>query len=429
MFIFGTIKRDYLKGTIDGDAIFGFDGNDTLLGGGDGLIGGARADWLYGGTSKSEYLKGTGEGDVIFGGNLPGLGGDVVIGGAGASRLYVGTMKSDRLEGSSGSDVIYGFDGSDTLLGLGGNDVLIGGAGADDRLYGGDGRDIASYQDSPTGVVVYLERGTGFLGTAAGDRLFDIQGLYGSEFDDLFYGDTADNDLYGGGGDDDLYGRDGNDHLEGGYGNDDLMGGLGADVLDGGEGFDSVCYYQASAPVAASLMRGVGFGGEADGDVYLAIEHLCGSDHGDFLEGDNGYNFLLGKDGNDLLYGWGGGDWIVGGMGRDVLGGGAGPDLFDWQQVEETGTTLATADEVTDFDAAEDRMELYSIDADETVEGRQAFSFIGNAEFSAPGQVRFTIEGDDTVVYLNTRGDLAADAVIVLHGVHALTASDFVLIR
>jgi Ca2+-binding RTX toxin-like protein len=349
----------------------------------------------------------------------------MVIGGAGASRLYVGTMKSEHLEGSSGSDVIYGFDGSDTLLGLGGGDVLIGGAG-DDRLYGGggDGRDIACYWDS-TRVIVDLELGTGRLGTAEGDRLFDIEGLYGSEYDDELWGNGAANDLYGGGGNDVLLGRGGNDHLEGGLGGDVLEGGIDADVLDGGEGFDGASYTLASAPVAASLMRGVGFGGEADGDVYRSIEVLYGSDYGDFLEGDNHGNHLIGKDGDDLLYGWGGEDLLTGDMGRDTLGGGAGPDVFVWSRVEETGITIATADVVTDFDAAEDRIGLSFIDADETVEHNQAFSFIGNAEFSAPGQVRFTIEGGDTVVRLNTRGDLAADAVIVLHGVHALTVGDF----
>jgi len=37
---------------------------------------------------------------------------------------------------------------------------------------------------------------------------------------------------------------------------------------------------------------------------------------------------------------------------------------------------------------------------------------IGMEDFTAPGQVRWSIEGSETVVWINTDGDLTADAAI-----------------
>ena len=114
--------------------------------------------------------------------------------------MYIfGTIKSEYLYGTGDVDAIYGLDGNDTLFGFGGDDALTGGAGAD-LLYGGGGRDTACYWDSATGVYVDLHLGIGRHGTAEGDRLFDIESVYGSEFSDSLFGDKWDNDLSGGGG-------------------------------------------------------------------------------------------------------------------------------------------------------------------------------------------------------------------------------------
>jgi len=79
-------------------------------------------------------------------------------------------------------------------------------------------------------VVVSLVAGVvGVGGTAAGDTLFQIEKLTGSNFADTLTGDGLANTLTGGGGNDVLNGGGGNDVLYGGVGFDTLISGLGAD--------------------------------------------------------------------------------------------------------------------------------------------------------------------------------------------------------
>ena len=66
-----------------------------------------------------------------------------------------GTDASNKLNGTNLADQIFGLAGDDVLVGFDGDDVLEGGAGADE-LFGSDGFDIASYQNSPTGVSISL---------------------------------------------------------------------------------------------------------------------------------------------------------------------------------------------------------------------------------------------------------------------------------
>src|SRR5262245_40930932 len=85
---------------------------------------------------------------------------------------------------TNGNDVIIGTNYWDTIYGLGGNDVLKGGGGAD-TLYGGDGIDTADYSDSGSGVQVSLQMGGGSGGSAQGDKLYDIENVSGSSYDDV----------------------------------------------------------------------------------------------------------------------------------------------------------------------------------------------------------------------------------------------------
>jgi hypothetical protein len=99
------------------------------------------------------------------------------------------------------------------------------------------------------------------------------------------------------------------------------------------------------------------------------------------------------------------------------------------------GSTLgANSDTIgSDFNAAiGDLIVLNLIDADGNAgNGDTAFTFIGDASnqlFTAPGQVSwFNEPGSDTYILLNTDGDVAADGVIRVLGVHSVDASWFVL--
>lgn len=111
----------------------------------------------------------------------------------------------------------------------------------------------------------------------------------------------------------------GNDTLTGSAFDDVLSGFAGADAIDGGMGYDTISYLTSALGVNVSLLRGLGRGGDAEGDTLTGIESLTGSDHRDVLVGDGGVNTLTGGDGNDLLIGGLGPDTLIGGDGIDTV--------------------------------------------------------------------------------------------------------------
>ncbi len=141
---------------------------------------------------------------------------------------------------------------------------------------------------------------------------------------------TSQNDLLTGRDSDDiLLGEGGNDTLIGGLGNDILEGGAGRDMLDGGAGVDTADYGSATNRVNVNLLSGEGSSNQAQGDTYISIEDIAGSNFGDTLRGNNSNNTIDGRSGNDVLIGFNGNDVILGGDGRDILNGGNGADIID----------------------------------------------------------------------------------------------------
>ncbi|MEO7240633.1 MAG: calcium-binding protein, partial [Sphingomicrobium sp.] len=313
---------------------------------------------------------------------------DVYAVGNGPHQL-TGGGAGDTLRGAGGDDDLRGGGGGDVLLGGAGNDVLNGGAGGD-TLIGGAGFDIASYVDAGQSVTVSLAGGAP-MGGAAGDRLFEIEGLAGSAFADTLTGDSGANWLIGNAGDDTLRGGAGNDlitggkgadiidggagfdiadysssgvavvvdlgtgtgsagdaagdqltgieqligsgfadSLTGGGGNDVLVGGAGADILNGAGGINTADYSASADGVNVDLAAGTGSGGDAAGDQLSGIENVIGSAFADIIAGDQGGNVLIGGAGDDQLSGNGGNDRLVGGVGADSIAGGAGIDTADY---------------------------------------------------------------------------------------------------
>ncbi|MEM9170422.1 MAG: calcium-binding protein, partial [Pseudomonadota bacterium] len=332
-----------LQGLAGDDSLIGQDLNDTLLGGdGDDRIEGrAGADVLNGGsgfdivdyrTSAAgvtvRFDTGTGAGGDAQGDRLTGF---EAIFGSGFTDLIIGGQGVDsNLQGLGGADTLIGLDGEDALSGGDGNDRLEGRGGAD-VLRGGDGFDIADYRTSASGVFVRFDAGTGSGGDAQGDLLFDLEGVFGSAFNDFLIGaDGVAVNLQGLDGDDRLIGFDGDDTLLGGDGDDRLEGRGGANVIDGGAGdIDIVDYRTSASAVNVRLDAGRGFAGDALGDQYAGIEIAFGSDMADFIVGAAGVNVnLQGFGGDDTLIGLDGDDVLVGGSGDDRLEGRGGGDIY-----------------------------------------------------------------------------------------------------
>ncbi|MBS7791770.1 phosphatase PAP2 family protein [Roseococcus sp. SDR] len=212
--VLGSTKSDRLGGPVDDPFrpldIWGFGGNDTLIGGlaADILRGGSGHDELFG-DAGADLLLGEDGQDTLRGGD----GDDTLDGGAGHDVL-VGGAGDDLLLGAAGQDTLTGGEGHDTLDGGDGHDQLAGGEGHD-QLSGGVG------QDTLTGD--------------AGDDTLD-----GGDGHDQLTGGAGQDQLFGGAGQDTLTAGAGDDLLDGGEGHDQLTGGEGHDVLRGGAGNDSL---------------------------------------------------------------------------------------------------------------------------------------------------------------------------------------------
>ncbi len=217
--IVGTDGPDVLQGTPERDVIWGGEGDDEIHGslGNDLLCGGPGADLVHGGR-----------------------GNDVANGGAGDDDRVIGDLGDDHLFGGPGdADEVAGSLGIDTLNGGGGNFDLVHGDYGYDRMDGGAGSgDIASFATDvgagrgggvKVSLAAHRARGDGH------DRLFRLEGLEGSAFDDILIGNKQANEIDGGAGDDTIRGGGGRDELAGGQGSDGCHGAKGRTVSCGRE--------------------------------------------------------------------------------------------------------------------------------------------------------------------------------------------------
>ncbi|MEM7745646.1 MAG: calcium-binding protein, partial [Pseudomonadota bacterium] len=133
----------------------------------------ARSDddtTLIGVMDEADTLFGQEGNDVLYGGDITGPGAvDILYGGEG----------NDALDGQAANDQLYGGNGDDTIIG----------GGDADRMYGGEGLDTADYSASPARIEIRLSGAPGSGGDAEGDRLFGVENLFGSQFDDTLIGD------------------------------------------------------------------------------------------------------------------------------------------------------------------------------------------------------------------------------------------------
>ncbi|MCG6200678.1 Ig-like domain-containing protein, partial [Psychromonas antarctica] len=162
--------------------------------------------------------------------------------------------------------------------------------------------------------------------------------------------------------------------------------GIGDDLIHGGEGHDIIFGDLAPKPQGteeayAALQRYVAgqtnqsitdvnvidvhqyvsnhineFGGS---DINDGNDSLIGGAGSDILFAQGGDDRLGGGLGNDLLIGGDGQDTLIGGLGDDILTGGNDADTFVWQE------NVSGVDHITDFNVAEDKLDLSGILHDE----------------------------------------------------------------
>jgi hypothetical protein len=105
--------------------------------------------------------------------------------------------------------------------------------------------------------------------------------------------------------------------------------------------------------------------------------------------------------------------------------GDAGVDRFVF---DDGHTGLGAARDVIVGFASNDLLDLSAVDAKSGVAGDQAFSWIGHAAFSAPGQLHYVVSGADKIIEGSTDGDTAAEFQILLEAYTGTpNAGDFIL--
>jgi Ca2+-binding RTX toxin-like protein len=344
--IVGTSGDDFLMGGPGPDVIVGLGGDDAITGGGgdDLLCGGPGSDIIFGGPGNDKIDGGDGQ-DALAGN----AGNDELDGGGNAASANADFVSYENAPGSVQVDLSVqkasGADGSDQLKGIESafgsshDDVLkgdasanvLGGEAGSDTINGGGGEDSAWF-DAAVNASLASGRATG----EGSDTLVGMEGLIGSDGNDVLTGDSSANSIAGrggndvisgGGGDDREFGDAGNDHIDGGDGNDMIDGGAGNDTLSGGsEPQDTVSYLSAAFNgVSVSLTTHRATGGDGN-DIVDGFANVSGSEFNDTIDGDAATNALYGNSGNDTINGGAGADFVGGGLGANNVVGGPGLD-------------------------------------------------------------------------------------------------------
>jgi Ca2+-binding RTX toxin-like protein len=428
VFVFGLTNYTLTANVEDLALITGDNGTGNGL---NNTITGNSLDNIIDGRGGADTMEGRGGNDTYFVDNArdvvveaSGEGNDTVLTsvsytlGAGAE---VETLRTTKDIGTAAIN-LTGNAFNNTLIGNDGANVLSGG-GSSDVLDGRGGIDTASYENNSSHVVVVLGQ-NGAPGLAyefafipgsgeqivSVDTLISIENVRGSAFGDTLVGNEQINRLSG---------LNGNDIY--------VVQNAGDVVIEvAGQGLDEV-----RTSVSYTL------GATADIETFRTTDD-AGTAAID-LTGNDIANTIFGNAGDNVIRGGGGADHLFGGRGVDSLVGGSQADIFVWSNTNETGTEANFADAIADFNFADgDRIDLSQIDANLVSAGNQAFSFIGQNDFTlnaatsdpsdvVPGEIRYVHANGDTLILLQTGTSPDAEAVIRIAGTVTPEASWFVL--
>lgn len=226
---------------------------------------------------------------------------------------------------------------------------------------------------------------------------------------------------------DDLHGTSGDDLIHGYAGHDVIHGLGGSDLMYGGTGNDS--YYVDQMGDQAIERAGEGWDTVNSSITYSlygqVVENLTltGSASIDGA-GNTLHNRLTGNAGANVLDGGALNDILNGKAGKDVLIGGSGSDTFVYETERD-----AWGDTIVAFEHGRDRIHLSVMDANRTLEGNQAFTFLGTERFhNVAGELHVYHPSDgNTYLSADNDGNGIADFAIKVLGWHTFTNADFVL--
>ena len=217
-------------------------------------------------------------------------------------------------------------------------------------------------------------------------------------------GRGGDDVLTGAGANDTLYGGDGNDTLDGGDGNDGLYGQAGDDGISGGGGDDQIVDTVGNNTISAGAGN----------------DHVVGS------------GTVNGDAGDDDLSGYGT-TVLRGGAGHDHLHCGTGAQRLDYNATSEDDPSPQSPLHLTEiifgFNGADgDRLDVSTIDANLTVAGNQAFTFVGNTPVDRAGEIGLLVSGGVTYIVAETDGVGGSDLYLqTSQTVGAWAQADFIL--
>jgi Ca2+-binding RTX toxin-like protein len=214
------------------DAIFGRQGDDTLVAGDTGYMdGGDGNDSLVGGRSTASGARTIIHGAVGNDTIVSGLGNDEVFGDGGANTLAYASIQQ------AGIDIVdRGTNGVTAALPNAGLTATGGRTGGPEQdiihsdintLVGGNGNDVLIGNNLGNQIAGVAPAGT--AGVKPGPPGNDA--FIGSGGNDLLLGAEGNDAQFGGVGNDTLLGQDGNDFLVGEAGTDNHNGGPGADQV------------------------------------------------------------------------------------------------------------------------------------------------------------------------------------------------------
>ena len=221
----------------------------------------------------------------------------------------------------------------------------------------------------------------------------------------------------GGSGNDTITGNEAANQLFGGAGDDVMRGGAGDDVMRGGVGDD---VYEVT-DTGDQVIENAGAGRDT---VWTSVDHAL-SPNVEILylagEAVRGRGNSLGNI-IDASYSTAPGTVLTGGGGADVLVGGRGADSFVFELLSDSAPTAR--DSIRNFQSGMDRVDLRGIDANSSLAGDQAFSYVGASPFAGTaGELNFV----NGVLSCDVNGDSLADLEIDMLDAPVLVWNDFYL--